>query len=170
MRLKTIAIILGVIFLASPHALANTLVSTSPIPGAVLESAPSAVTITTESPLMSEGNEITVTDPSGARVDDGAITVDGTNAVIGLKPLVKVGVYTVSYSLLGENDVPLVGKYNFRFVEPTVVASIPPSASPTPAPSGNNLGTTIFVLGLLAAAIIVTVALSLYARKLYRQR
>ena len=34
----------------------------------------------------------------------------------------------------------------------------------------NNLGTTIFVLGLLAAAIVVTIALSLYARKLYRER
>jgi len=32
------------------------------------------------------------------------------------------------------------------------------------------LGTTIFVLGLLAAAIVVTIALSLYARKLYRDR
>jgi hypothetical protein len=37
-------------------------------------------------------------------------------------------------------------------------------------PSGNNVGTTIFVLGLLAAAIVVTIALSLYARKLYRER
>jgi len=29
---------------------------------------------------------------------------------------------------------------------------------------------TIFVLGLLIAAIVVTIALSLYARKLYRDR
>lgn len=170
MRVKTISLIVGILFFASPTAFANTLVSTSPIPGAALESAPSAITITTEVPLMGEGNEVTVTDPSGARVDDGALTIDGASAVIGLKPLVKVGVYTVTYSLLGENDVPLVGKYNFRFIEPTVVASIPPSATAAPTPSGNNLGTTIFVLGLLAAAIIVTIALSLYARKLYRER
>jgi methionine-rich copper-binding protein CopC len=169
-RFRVIAFIMGALVLSPTAAIANTLVSTSPIPGAALESAPSAITITTEVPLMGEGNEITVTDPTGARVDDGAITVDGPSAVIGLKPLVKVGVYTVSYSLLGENDIPLVGKYNFRFVEPTVVASIPPSSKPAPTPSGNNFGTTLFVLGLLAAAIIVTIALSLYAKKLYRER
>ena len=100
-RFKVIAFMMGAILLSPNAAIANTLVSTSPIPGAALESAPSAITITTEVPLMGEGNEITVTDPTGARVDDGAITVDGPSAVIGLKPLVKVGVYTVNYSLLG---------------------------------------------------------------------
>ena len=82
MRVKTISLIVGILFFASPTALANTLVSTSPIPGAALESAPSAITITTEVPLMGEGNEVTVTDPSGARVDDGALTIDGASAVI----------------------------------------------------------------------------------------
>ena len=119
---------------------------------------------------MDTGNEITVTDPSGVRVDDGALMVDGVNAVIGLKQLVKTGIYTVNYSLLAENDVPLMGSYTFNFLEPTVIATPAPKPSMTPTPSGNDLGTTIFVLGLLAAAIIVTIALSLYARKLYRDR
>ena len=73
-RFNVIAFMMGAILLSPNAAIANTLVSTSPIPGAALESAPSAITITTEVPLMGEGNEITVTDPTGARVDDGAIT------------------------------------------------------------------------------------------------
>ncbi len=169
-RANFITVLFGLILLTISPAAANTLVATSPISGASLESAPSAITITTEIPLLDLGNEITVTDPSGVRVDDGALMVDGVNAVIGLKQLVKTGIYTVNYSLLAENDVPLVGSYTFNFLEPTVIATPAPEPTMTPTPSGNDLGTTIFVLGLLAAAIIVTIALSLYARKLYRDR
>jgi methionine-rich copper-binding protein CopC len=169
-KVSVIALVIGAIFLTPMTAFANTLVATSPLSGATLQSAPSAVTITTELPLMDTGNEVSVTDPTGVRVDDGALTIDGINAVIGLKQLVKTGIYSVNYSLLAENDVPLVGTFTFNFAEPTVIATVAPEPSKIPTPSGNNLGTTIFVLGLLAAAVIVTIALSLYARKLYRDR
>jgi methionine-rich copper-binding protein CopC len=169
-KVSVIALVIGAIFLTPMTAFANTLVATSPVSGATLQSAPSAVTITTELPLMDTGNEVSVTDPTGVRVDDGALTIDGINAVIGLKQLVKTGIYSVNYSLLAENDVPLMGTFTFNFAEPTVIATVAPEPSKIPTPSGNNLGTTIFVLGLLAAAVIVTVALSLYARKLYRDR
>ncbi|ASY15437.1 Copper-binding protein CopC [Candidatus Planktophila sulfonica] len=169
-KVSVIALVIGAIFLTPMTAFANTLVATSPLSGATLQSAPSAVTITTELPLMDTGNEVSVTDPTGVRVDDGALTIDGINAVIGLKQLVKTGIYSVNYSLLAENDVPLVGTFTFNFAEPTVIATVAPEPSKIPTPSGNNLGTTIFVLGLLAAAVVVTIALSLYARKLYRDR
>ncbi len=169
-KVSVIALVIGAIFLTPMTAFANALVATSPLSGATLQSAPSAVTITTELPLMDTGNEVSVTDPTGVRVDDGALTIDGINAVIGLKQLVKTGIYSVNYSLLAENDVPLVGTFTFNFAEPTVIATVAPEPSKIPTPSGNNLGTTIFVLGLLAAAVIVTIALSLYARKLYRDR
>ncbi len=169
-KVRVIALVIGAIFITPLTAFANTLVATSPLSGATLQSAPSAVAITTELPLMDTGNEVSVTDPTGVRVDDGALTIDGINAVIGLKQLVKTGIYSVNYSLLAENDVPLVGTFTFNFAEPTVIATVAPEPSKVPTPSGNNLGTTIFVLGLLAAAVIVTIALSLYARKLYRDR
>ena len=169
-KVSVITIIIGTIFFSSATAFANTLVATSPLSSATLQSAPSAVTITTEKPLMDTGSEVSVTDPTGVRVDDGALTIDGANVVVGLKPLVKTGIYTVNYSLFAENDEPLIGKFTFNFAEPTVVATVAPVPTKSPTPSGNNLGTTIFVLGLLAAAIVVTIALSLYARKLYRER
>lgn len=169
-KASVIAIVVATFLFAPFSAFANTLVATSPMSGATLQSAPSAITITTELPLIDAGNDVTVTDPTGVRVDDGALTIDGVNAVIGLKQLVKTGIYSVNYSLLAENDVPLVGKFTFNFAEPTVIATVAPQPTKIPTPSGNDLGTTIFVLGLLAAAIVVTVALSLYARKLYRDR
>ena len=169
-KVSIIAMVIGAILFTPVAAFANSLVATSPIAGATLQSAPSAITVTTEVALMDAGNEISVTDPTGVRVDDGALTIDGVNAVIGLMQLVKTRLYTVNYSLLAENDVPLVGKFTFNFAEPTVMATNAPEPSSTPTPSGNNIGTTIFVLGLLTAAIVVTIALSLYARKLYRDR
>jgi methionine-rich copper-binding protein CopC len=171
MRIRQIALaIMGFLIIGISPAMANTLVATTPTVGSTIQSAPSAITITTQLALMDAGNDVTVTDPTGVRVDDGALTIDGVNAVIGLKQLVKTGVYTVHYSLLAENDAPLTGAFTFTFAEPTVIATAAPQPSNSPAPSGNNLGTTIFILGLLASAIVVTVVLSLYARKLYRDR
>ena len=164
------AAVIAVGLLISPAASANTLISTSPSAGQSLEAAPSAVTITTELPIMDAGNEVVVTDPSGIRVDDGTLTIAGTEAIVGLKNFIRSGIYTVNYTLLAENDVPLTGSFTFNFAEPTVKATVAPEPSKTAAPSGNNAGTTIFVLGLLLAALVVTVALARYARKLYSER
>jgi methionine-rich copper-binding protein CopC len=165
-----IAIALGLLSAPIYGAAANTVVSTSPTAGQSLEAAPSAVTITSETPLMDTGNEVVVTDPQGIRVDDGTLTIAGNEAVVGLKNFVRSGIYTVTYTLLAENDVPLTGTFTFNFNEPTVVATVAPSPTPTSVPSGNNAGTTIFVLGLLLAALVVTVALARYAKKLYSER
>jgi methionine-rich copper-binding protein CopC len=164
------AIALGLLSAPIYSAAANTVVSTSPTAGQSLEAAPSAVTITTETPLMDTGNEVVVTDPQGIRVDDGTLTIAGNEAVVGLKNFVRSGIYTVTYTLLAENDVPLTGTFTFNFNEPTVVATVAPSPTATSVPSGNNAGTTIFVLGLLLAALVVTVALARYAKKLYSER
>ena len=164
------ALALGLLISGAMAATANTVVTTSPTAGQSLEAAPSAVTITTEMPLLDTGNDVVVTDPSGIRVDDGTLTIAGTDAVVGLKNFVRSGIYTVTYTLLAENDVPLTGTFTFNFAEPTVVATVAPEPSKTAVPSGNNAGTTIFVLGLLLAALVVTVALARYARKLYSER
>lgn len=170
-KVASVAVLaLGLLFSGAMAATANTVVTTSPTAGQSLEAAPSAVTITTEMPLLDTGNDVVVTDPSGIRVDDGTLTIAGTDAVIGLKNFVRSGIYTVTYTLLAENDIPLTGTFTFNFAEPTVVATVAPEPSKTPVPSGNNAGTTIFVLGLLLAALVVTVALARYARKLYSER
>ncbi len=165
-----ILIALGLLTFGNFAASANTLVTTSPAAGQSLEAAPSAVTLTSELPILDTGNDVVVTDPMGIRVDDGTLTIAGNEAVVGLKNFVRSGIYTVTYTLLAENDVPLTGTFTFNYAEPTVVATLAPEPSKTPLPSGNNAGTTIFVLGLLLAALVVTVALARYARKLYSER
>jgi methionine-rich copper-binding protein CopC len=165
-----LALTLGALLVGAPLANANSILSTTPTSGQSLESAPSAVTITTELPLLDTGNDVVVTDPSGIRVDDGTLTISGNEAFVGLKNFVRSGIYTVTCTLLAENDVPVTGSFTFNFAEPTVVATVAPEPTTTPLPSGNNAGTTMFVIGLLLAALVVTVALARYARKLYSER
>jgi methionine-rich copper-binding protein CopC len=170
---KRIAALIGAIgisvFMAAP-ALANSLVATSPIAGATIKVAPSAVTISVEITPMDMGNEITVTDPAGRRVDDGTLTVAGNDIVIGMKPITDAGSYKVSYNILSEMDIPLVGSFNFNFSATSI--STPEEVVPsTPAKvEGSDFGTNLFVIGLLVASFVVLVTLALYARKIFKER
>lgn len=150
--------------------MANTLVATQPIADSTIKTAPSAVTITTELPLMDMGNEVSVTDPTGARVDDGTLTIAGTDVLVGLKPITQSGIYKVTYSLLAENDVPLTGSFTFNFSAP--VMETPRVVEPTTEPevNGSNFGTNVFVIGMLVVSAGVLIAMALYARKLFKGR
>lgn len=171
--MKRIAALIGAIgisvFMTGP-ALANSLVATSPIAGATIKVAPSAVTISVEITPMDMGNEITVTDPAGRRVDDGTLTVAGNDIVIGMKPITDAGSYKVSYNILSEMDVPLVGSFAFNFSATSI--SVPEEVVPsTPAKvQGSDFGTNLFVIGLLVASFVVLVTLALYARKIFKER
>jgi hypothetical protein len=128
------------------------------------------VTISVEITPMDMGNEITVTDPAGRRVDDGTLTVAGNDIVIGMKPITDAGSYKVSYNILSEIDVPLVGSFNFNFSATSI--STPEEVAPsTPAKvEGSDFGTNLFVIGLLVASFVVLVTLALYARKIFKER
>lgn len=167
------ALVFGLTILSGTSpALANSVLSTTPSSGQSLESAPSVVTITTELPVMDVGNEVIVTDPAGNRVDDGTLSIAENEVVVGLTNLTRVGIYTVTYTLLAENDLPLTGSFRFNFNEPQVIAPVTPQPTPTQSstPTGNDAGTNLFVFGLLLASLVVTVVLARYARKLYRER
>ena len=161
--------------LFAPVAQANTLVATSPIAGSTLKAGPSAITITTEFPLIEEGNEIVVTDPNGKRVDTGILTVLGTDAVAEMKPLETSGLYKVSYLLLAEADIPLEGSFTFTYSAvvlstPSASAAPQPSASATSEPVGSNFGTNLFVIFLLGLSILVLIGMGAYARKIFKER
>jgi methionine-rich copper-binding protein CopC len=167
------AVLITLLF--APVAQANTLVATSPIAGSTLKAGPSAITITTEFPLIEEGNEIVVTDPNGKRVDTGILTVLGTDAVAEMKPLETSGLYKVTYLLLAEADIPLEGSFTFTYSAivistPSASAAPQPSASATSEPVGSNFGTNLFVIFLLGLSILVLVGMGAYARKIFKER
>ena len=169
-RLAATMGVLGLTFLMAAPALANSLVATSPIAGSTLKVSPSAVTISVEITPMDMGNEVTVTDPAGRRVDDGTLTVAGNDLIVGMKPITDSGVYKVTYNIISEMDLPLEGTFTFNFSTPTI--STPQEVVPTtPAKAqGSDFGTNLFVIGLLAASLIVLIALALYARKIFNER
>jgi len=153
-------------------ASANSLTTTSPISGSTLTVPPSSVTLTTQVALIPDANELMVTDPSGIRVDDGTITVDGVSASIGLKPLIESGIYRVSYTLYSEGDLPLEGSFTFNFSAPSVITPVEPTPTPTQSqtPASSSWGTNVFIIAMLVIAFFVLIGLSLYARKLFRDR
>lgn len=170
MRVLSIAIV--ALFIAAPTSNANSLIATNPMSGATVTVAPSAVSVTGQVPLIDAGNAMEVTDPQGKRVDDGVLAIDGASAVVGLKTLKVSGVYTVTYSLFAENDVPLEGSFRFTFSAPSEISTPQPIPVETTSAKAqvSNWGTNAFVIGLLVVALFVLVLLSLYARKLFRER
>lgn len=155
-------------------ASANSIVSSTPAAGEKVTTSPSAITITTAAPLIDVGNAISVLDPQGTRVDDGTLTVNGTDVVAGLKLLTVSGIYTVSYSLLTDNDVPLEGTYTFIFKAPSVIISpsptvITPSASPGDTVN-NSVGVPPLVIVLTFSAVAIFLLLCFYTWKLITKR
>jgi copper resistance protein C len=158
--------------LGTTATFANSLVSTSPISGSTLSVSPTSVTVTGQLPLLPEANEISVTGPNGVRVDDGTIMVNDVSATVGLMPLTESGFYTVSYLLYAEGDAPLEGSYRFKYQAPSTIAPENPTPQPneSQAPASSSWATNIFVIFLLIMAVAVTIGLSLYARKLFKNR
>jgi methionine-rich copper-binding protein CopC len=162
--------------MAIPVANANELISADPASGSTVLVSPSAVTIITSLPLMADGNSVEVTDPSGNRVDDGTLAIADNEALVGLIPLTVGGYYTVTYTLLAENDVPLTGNYRFDFTAPDSISSQSPTpiaveASATAQPSaGSSKGTDFLVIMLLVLSIFVLIGLGMYARKIFSER
>jgi methionine-rich copper-binding protein CopC len=177
MKLKQfVGALATVILMAIPAANANELVTADPASGSTVLVSPSAVTITTSLPLMSDGNSVEVTDPSGNRVDDGTLAIADTEAVVGLIPLTVGGYYTVNYTLLAENEIPLTGNYRFNYVAPDSISSESPTtiaveATESAQPSaGSSKGTDFLVIMLLVLSFFVLVGLGMYARKIFSKR
>ena len=162
-------------FLGASSASANTLVSTSPVSGSTLSVSPTNVTVTGNVALIADApdaNSITVTDANGVRVDDGTITISDVSATVGIRPLVETGMYTVTYFLLSEGEIPLEGSFTFKYQAPSVISTANPTPEPTQSqtPASSSWGTNFFVILLLLLAVLVTIGLSLYARKLFAER
>lgn len=158
-------------------ALANAIASTSPAVGAVLAAAPNAVSVSATGTLLTDGNTLSVTDPSGAVVDDGSLTISDTTAVVGLKPLTVTGIYTVAYTLLSATDAPLTGTFTFLFNAPAAISS--PSTSPAPSVStpsqkpakaaGTSSSANVAVIALFVIATLVGLFLVWYARMIWSE-
>jgi methionine-rich copper-binding protein CopC len=162
---------LASIFLSNPVS-ATSIISTSPTAGSILNLSPSAVSIKANAELVEGANIIEVISPDGIRVDDGAIQIQGSVILVGLKPLKNSGTYTVSYTLMAVDQESTSGTFTFIYNSPGEVSL--PTSSPTPSESEDPLAsnnpnrlTDLFVVGLMVFAFIVLVFLSRYAKQTF---
>lgn len=162
------ALFLTLIFISPAHA--TSVVNTSPTAGSVLSVAPTAITVKANANLLAGANDLSVTDPTGARVDDGSVQIQGAVLMVGLKPLKSSGLYTVSYTLMAIDDAPITGSFTFLYNAPDELAL--PTPVPTETPTSNstkaNHVTDIFVIGLMVFAFVLLIFLSRYARQTFK--
>jgi methionine-rich copper-binding protein CopC len=172
--LKPISIIfltcLSTFFVTPAHA--TSIISSSPVGGSVLSMAPTAVTITANADLTDGANELSVVDPTGVRVDDGSIQMQGPTLTVGVKPLTVTGVYTVNYTLMAIGEDSLTGSITFLFNAPAVITEPSPNVSGTPDTStdANSVNRTsdLLVIALLVFAIFILVLMSRYAKQTFK--
>jgi methionine-rich copper-binding protein CopC len=155
---------------ASP-ALATSLVSSSPVGGSVLSVAPTAVTIIANSDLTDGANDLSVIDPTGKRVDDGSVQMQGATLTVGVKPLTATGVYTVNYTIMSVGESPITSSFTFLFNAPTVISEPTPGASETPNTSQSvNRTSDLLVIALLVFAFFILVLMSRYAKETFNSK
>ena len=175
MKRLIIAITFGLMMASASVASAVdlTVTSTSPKAGVALTVGPNVVSITASAPLSDQGNLIVVNDPNGQAVDDGSIAVNGSTAIVGLKPITVTGVYTVTYTLLSDGSPDLTGSYTFLYNAPGSISSPTAQPSNTSNPhvtDGNNAASNAFVYFLLFLAALVAIFLAWYARTIFGGR
>lgn len=139
---------------ASAHA---ELVSTDPVDGSVLESAPESISLIFNSKILDSMVELAVSDSSGELIP-GIVAESVQTTATALWPAALPGdTYTVAYRIVSEDGHPVTGSISFSYPE-----SVPELVSESAAAvqvsteSGSESGAMLgWVLGFLALALVV---------------
>jgi copper transport protein len=117
---------------ASAHAY---VVSSTPVDGAELAAAPTAVHVTFDEPVTLPGtaDEATVLDSAGKRVDTKApqLSADRTTLTIGVAPGIAKGSYIASWSVISADTHPVGGSLEFGYGVPATATSAPVAPEPS---------------------------------------
>lgn len=162
MRFLRVLLLSGLL-IAQPAAAHTSVVSTSPAANEVLTQVPTQVTITTAEEVRDMGSAITVTSPSGQRVDDGSTEVQGTTVLVGLIALTETGDYKVDYRLLAQDGHAIQDSYSFTLSEVSPTPTVTNSEEPVPEPSNGSLQWLT-----IATVAVALVALLLLVRRMRR--
>ena len=110
-----IALAAAALLVTAPSASAhNVLISTDPAKGAVLETAPSKITLTFDAPVQPGNvNQVVVTGPDGNIWTDGTVEVASNVVTVPLRPLGPQGDYTIGYRILSADGHPVSAEVKF---------------------------------------------------------
>ncbi|WP_329572276.1 copper resistance CopC/CopD family protein [Streptomyces sp. NBC_01361] len=116
---------------AAPVSAHAALTGSDPKQGAVVEQAPSRVSLTfSEEVAMSDGS-VRVLDPAGKRVDTGKTTdLGGTTYGVPLHSGLPDGTFTVAYQVVSADSHPVSGAFTFSIGAPSkTTAALPDQAA-----------------------------------------
>ncbi|GAA1420484.1 hypothetical protein GCM10009601_19070 [Streptomyces thermospinosisporus] len=102
---------------ASAHA---ALTGSDPRQGAVVDKAPTRVSLTFSEPIAVSDDAVRVLDPKGKRVDRGDLSdPDGTTYSVRLLSGLPDGTYTVTYQVVSADSHPVTGAFTFSIGAPS---------------------------------------------------
>lgn len=157
---------------ASAH---TNVVETTPVDGAVLESAPQSLTLSFNSTLLDGMVEVAASNSDGELVSGVVAESVGTEVIVQWPADLPGDTYKVSYRIVSQDGHPVTGSLRFSYPNPETVIAEPeittmddPPAEPETvepetaaprvakeSPSGPE-SDLMWVLGFLAIALVVT--------------
>lgn len=124
LRVALIAIVCAVVAMLTPAVARahNTLVSTDPVDGAVLDSAPLAITWVFENPVPLDSMTVTLIAASGERTELSGFShgSEGETVVVTPLPDLTDGSVTARWRLVGSDGHPITGRIAFEVSTPSV--------------------------------------------------
>jgi methionine-rich copper-binding protein CopC len=123
------------------------LISSTPVAGANLSTAPTEVTITFDDELDPDLSHFEVADAASVKVGSGEVdlTVANRNVMTGPVTITAPGVYTVSYTVAGVDGHLLEGAFSFGYQATSAIPGPTGDEGPDTAMTSRG-GTSILVL------------------------
>ncbi|MEV5352326.1 copper resistance protein CopC [Streptomyces sp. NPDC052693] len=105
---------------AGPVSAHAAVTGSDPAQGAVVDQAPSRISLTFSEQVALSDDSLRVLDPDGKRVDTGKPSaVGGTTYAVRLQPDLSDGTYTVAYQVVSADSHPVAGAYTFSIGAPS---------------------------------------------------
>jgi methionine-rich copper-binding protein CopC len=163
------AVLLGTVgaFVAVSPALAHsTLVSSSPADGSTLGVAPTEVVLTFNENVVTVGNQVVVTSPSGRLMNEGNPEVLDATVTEQLRPLTENGTYLINYRIVSGDGHPVQRQLSFTLDVPGLKTATPSPGTPSPAPSTSSGPNLVLIVGGAAfVGLLIGLAATLLGRR-----
>ncbi|WP_309093644.1 copper resistance protein CopC [Streptomyces sp.] len=105
---------------AGPVSAHAAVTGSDPAQGAVVDQAPSRISLSFSEQVALSDDSLRVLDPDGKRVDTGKPSVvGGTTYAVRLQPGLSDGTYTVAYQVVSADSHPVAGAYTFSIGAPS---------------------------------------------------
>ena len=143
---------------ASPALTHAGLVSSDPVDGSVLTTAPVNVTLQFNENLLEDTVSVAIRDGDDQVVSTETAIADGPTVVVPWPTDLADGAYRLAYRVVSADGHPVTGEIG-------IVLNTVQDPSVTAQPAASSSGLPTWLIGLLAVAVVATVGLFLLARR-----